>query len=347
MTQEVCASRAEMTRTALAKIETGTRRVGAIELARLADALSMHIEWFFEDAPPSLVSRRDATDVGAPSPEIDRAVERVAREVTFLQDIGSGLDLPGTPRLPVPTNSEEAEATGREVRRLLGYDDQQPAINLARSAAGIGLLTFSLQLHSEGADGASILLGRGGVAVVNGTRDLGRRRLTLAHELGHYVFADEYSTDWRVGGTSARQTEARIDRFARALLLPARALQTLWPGDHDTRTAAVLTASRFRIDMSTLALRLAELGYASAEVVAEVRAARTRRADIVEHNLFVPTELSPPELPAAYVKAVLAAYRSEEVSAARALGLLLDTWDEADLPELPRLPADAIWSFVS
>ena len=28
-------------------------------------------------------------------------------------------------------------------------------------------------------------------------------------------------------------------------------------------------------------------------------------------------------------------------SAARALGLLLDTWEEEDLPDLPLLPADA------
>ena len=345
MTQAVCASRAEMTRTALAKIETGTRRVRALELARLADVLDARIEWFFDDAPAAVVSRRDATD--GPSPEIDRCVERVAREVTFLRGINGLLDLPATPELRVPTNAEDAETAGRQIRDLLGYDHQEPAIELARRGAEIGLLAFSLKLPSEGADGASILLDRGGVAVVNGTRAIGRRRLTLAHELGHYVFADEYSTDWRVGDASARRTELRIDRFARALLLPASALETDWHGRQDTRTAAVLIASKFRVDMATLARRLAELEYASAAEVAEVRRTRTRRADIIELDLFVPQELNPPELPAVYTKAVLAAYRAEEISAARALGLLLDTWEEADLPNLPQLPAKAIWSFVS
>ncbi len=47
------------------------------------------------------------------------------------------------------------------------------------------------------------------------------------------------------------------------------------------------------------------------------------------------------------MKAVLELYRREEISAARALGLLLDTWEEEDLPDLPLLPADAVWSFVS
>ena len=47
------------------------------------------------------------------------------------------------------------------------------------------------------------------------------------------------------------------------------------------------------------------------------------------------------------MKAVLNVYRREEISAARTLGLLLDTWAEDDLPDLPPLPAEAIWSFVT
>ncbi len=57
LTQQECASLAQMGRTALAKVETGSRRVGAMELARLAAALDMHLSWFFEDDPPAVVSR--------------------------------------------------------------------------------------------------------------------------------------------------------------------------------------------------------------------------------------------------------------------------------------------------
>ena len=39
---------------------------------------------------------------------------------------------------------------------------------------------------------------------------------------------------------------------------------------------------------------------------------------------MVPNDLAPPELPTAYVTAVLNAHRSEEIAAARALGLLLE-----------------------
>ena len=67
----------------------------------------------------------------------------------------------------------------------------------------------------------------------------------------------------------------------------------------------------------------------------------------MELELLVADELAPPRLPDADARAVLDLYRREEVSAACALRLLLDTWDEDDLPDLPRLPADAVWSFVS
>ncbi|MCY4630062.1 MAG: XRE family transcriptional regulator, partial [bacterium] len=346
LTQEECAERAGLGRSALAKIETGARGVGATELARLADALEMRIEWFFDDAPAAVVSRRNAAEPGAPSPEIDRVAEHVAREVSFLQDIGE-LDLAATPHLDFPDTLEQAEDAAADTRRQLGYDGPEPAVYLARHAAGIGLLAFSRALGERSADGASILLGRGGVAVVNGSRSVGRRRLTLAHELGHYVFADEYSTDWNVVSAPAGQTESLVDRFARSLLLPAAALRDRWGSGDDTRTSAVLIASEYRVDMTTLAGRLSELELASAEEVATVRATRTRQSDIVEHGLVVAPELAPPYHTDVYVKAVLNVYRREEISAARALALLSDTWDESDLPDLPQLPADAIWSFVS
>ena len=345
LTQAECASGAGLERSALAKIETGARRVGAVELARLAEALDMRVEWFFDDAPVAVVSRRNAAEPGSPSPEIDRLTERLAREVAFLQSLGE-LPLPASPTMAMPGAPEEAEEIAADVRRRLGYSAGQPAVNLSSRVAGVGLLAFSVAGGGDGADGGSILLERGGVAVVNGTRDSGRRRLTLAHELGHYVFADEYSTDWDILSAPSR-TESLIDRFARAVLLPAAVLTERWSGGESTRTEAVRIASEFRVDMSTLARRLEELHLAGPDEAAAVRDTRTRRADIVELELVVAHELIPPDLPEVYVKAVFNLYHREEISAARALGLLLNTWEEDDLPILPTLPADATWSFAT
>ena len=346
VTQEACASRVGIARSALAKIETGIRGISATELVRFAQALEMRVEWFFEDAPQAVLSRRNAAEPGAPSPNVDLFTERIAREVEFLQRLGE-LELAETPAIAFPETPEQAEHAAAEARRMLGYDHEEPVTALDARAAELGLLAFSWEFGEHGADGASVLLTQGGIAVVNGSFQTGRRRLTLAHELGHYVFGDEYSTDWRVAEAPAAKREGRIDRFARALLLPAVALRRHWIGGDDTRVDAVRLASEYRVDMSTLARRLQKLEIASPQETAAVRATRTRQSDIVELGLIVADELSPPRLPDAYVKAVLNLYRREEVSAARALDLLLDTWQEDDLPDLPPLPADAVWSFVS
>ena len=346
LTQAECAARVGIARSALAKIETGTRGISANELVRLAQALEMRVEWFFEDAPRAVLSRRSAGEPGAPSLSVDLFTERIAREVEFLQRLGE-LELAETPAIAFPKTPEKAEQAAVEARRQLGYDHEQPATALDARASDLGLLAFAWEFGESGADGASVLLTCGGVAVVNGSFQTGRRRLTLAHELGHYVFGDEYSTDWRVAEAPAARREGRIDRFARALLLPAAALRNRWNGGDDTRFDAVRLASEYRVDMSTLARRIQELEIASPQELAVVRATRTRQSDIVELGLIVADELSPPRLPDTYVKAVLNLYRREEVSAARALGLLLDTWQEDDLPDLPPLPADAVWSFVS
>ena len=353
LTQQRCADKAGLDRSSLSKIETGMRRTAVLELERLAEALNMRMEWFLEDAPPAILSRRNASDPGEPSPKIDLAVERVAREVEFLRTLDGEPDLRSPSTLEMPTTEKEIEDCARKARELLGYTPDEPAIGLDTRAAEIGLLAFTLPLGVGTADGASVLLTSGGVAVINGSRHFARRRLTLAHELGHYLFADEYSVDWQVANEQADGREARIDRFARTLLLPIEALRETLSApleDETLRSVAVTTASQFQVGMTTLAQRLRETGLATSDQATRVRSFRTSKADIVDFSLVVPPtteELTTPELPRLYEKAVLNAYRKDMISAVRATDLLFNTWDEADLPDPPLLPEDAIWSFVS
>lgn len=60
-------------------------------------------------------------------------------------------------------------------------------------------------LGERSADSAAILLERGGGG---GERQpaVGRRSLTLAHELAHYMFADKNLTDWSVVNSPARHS---------------------------------------------------------------------------------------------------------------------------------------------
>jgi Zn-dependent peptidase ImmA (M78 family) len=310
------------------------------------------IEWFLIDAPQPVLSRRNLDEPGAASSQIDAVVDRIARSVEFIVDHQGDL-LPPRDRQPIarPRSNSEVERMARVARDQLDLDDHQPLLDLSDRLAEIGLLTFSVDLGPDTADGASIALRDGGVSVINGNRMVGRRRLTATHELGHFLVGDEYTTDWRVGDGDASSWEARLDRFARAVLLPASGLEDAWrergASGENLRTCAVRIASRFRVDMSTLALRLRELRIVSSAEADQVRHVRTTRADIVEHELLIKDELAAPSLPRRYEAAVLGLYRSEIVSAARATDLLLDSWEESDLPELPTLPENSIWKFVS
>ena len=353
LTQQQCADATGLNRSSLAKVEAGTRRTTVLELVRLAEALGTRVEWFVQEAPPSVVARRNASDPGEPNPAIDRVVERVAREVEFLRGLSGDPKLPSIPTFKMPGTPDEMDACALKTRNLLGYDSSEPTTGLVERASEIGVLAFSFPLGKEAADGASVLLATGSVAVVNGSRQFARRRLTLAHELGHCVFADEYSVDWQVAVEHTEGREARIDRFARALLLPEESVRKSWLGasdDEPLRSAAVITASKFQVGMATLARRLRELGLCTHGQAAQVRAVHTNRADIIDFGLIPPPdsqELDQPALPRPYEQAVLNAYRQDRISAARATDLLFDTWDEADLPAPPQLPEDAIWTFVS
>lgn len=351
MTQADLSASVALDRSGLAKIENGSRRVSALELARIAAALHERIEWFFRAAPPAVISHRNLEEPGAASPAIDRLIETVARHVEFVTG-RVGQTWPNAPDLTRPGTAAEAEETAVRARDLLGADPGGPVSGLAERMAAQGLFAFSFDLGTDAADAASLLLREGGVAVVNGARQVGRRRLALAHEFGHFLFADEYTVDWRIAEQDGTEGwESRLDRFARAFLLPEAGLREefgrLKKEHRDLRTIAVILGSSYQVDMSTLARRMTEIGLVSSTDAGLVRSVRTGRADIVELNLVVKHELEPPCLPKPYVKSVLSLYRGSDVSAARAVDLLFDTWAEDELPAVPVLPENAIWEFVS
>ena len=348
-TQADVARESDLDRSALAKIESGVRRVSALELARIAEALRERVEWFLVEAPPSVVAHRNASFEAGPG-AIDAVVEAAARDVEFVVAHDDSWTWPELPVVRPPDSHKAAEALALEVRSLLDLG-VEPARDLVELAGRLGLVTFSLTLGPGAPDGASVQLRDGGVAVVNGDLQTGRRRLTLAHELGHYLSDDEFVVDWwRDDVDEGVSREATLDWFARALLLPEGGLRAFVgecrEGGDDLRTTAVRAASHFRVDMSTLARRLVDLGILGWEQAHVVRAVRTTKADIIELNLVVHDELAPPTLSRFFEQSVLRLYRADIISDVRAVDLLRGVLDEEGLPELPLLPESAIWTFV-
>lgn len=334
-------------RSALNKIERGARRVTAFELSEIARVLNRRMEWFLSEPTPSIVSHRERE--GTSRRAIDASLEEVTREVEFVAAVGGKVALRDYEAKPVPTTPAEAEALAMRVRSELAAGEE-PIADLVTASEQLGLLAFSQPLGSESADGGSALLEVGGVAVINSTADVGRRRMTLAHEIGHYVVADEYAIDHSVllGGNSDR--ESLLDRFARAVLCPADPTRTYWDRRlelHDNlRSAALKSASHWRVDFATLARRLLDLEIVDAIQAREIRSTRAVKADFIELDLHIPIDLDGRSLPPSFELAVLALYRAETISSARAVQLLQGTYDDQDLPERPTNPESAAWQVV-
>ncbi|QOC90422.1 helix-turn-helix domain-containing protein [Micromonospora craniellae] len=344
-------------RTVMNKIESGVRKVTALELADVAAAIGVRMSTFFEESVPALVAHRSSQGLDTADSQIDTLLARFANEVQFVASLGvdelklDAADKVAEADIARPATAPEAEVLAAKARDLLGIPADEPIRQLSACVAEVGLLAFSRDIGHDTADAGTILLPRGGVSLVNSHMKVGRRRLALAHEFGHYLIADPYTVDWRVANHPDIPMESRLDRFARALLLPREVVSQQWSEKFKRsgeRTAAILLASAFRVDMATLATRLKELGLASSETVAAVRGYRTTQTDILDLNLNIPLEeMTGTTVPRPFARAVLRLVRDERISRERALDLLQGTFDETDLPAVRERRADEIWDFVS
>ncbi len=351
LNQTVLGKRTGLERTAITKIEAGARKVTALELVRIADALGVRMARFFEEPLPSIVSHRSNQGLDTIDSKVDRLLEDLAHEVEFVQralpdsPVATAGGLPAYER---PASVADAEALAKRARTALQLSPSEPALRLPELVGKVGLWAFAEDFGPDTADAGTILLRRGAVALINSHNKVGRRRLALVHELGHYLIQDDYTVDWRVNDSSSADIESKLDRFARAFLLPEAALREVWASQVEaegTREAAVITASKFQVDMSTLARRLEELNIDAD--TATVRSTYTVAADIITHGLNVSYDLDERSLPVEYQRAVLSLYREHRISVERTLELLRGTLDDGDLPPRRSRVEGELWNFVS
>jgi Zn-dependent peptidase ImmA (M78 family)/DNA-binding XRE family transcriptional regulator len=340
LTQGQLAAEMGIDRSAVAKVESGRRNLSSLELARLASALDRPIEWFVSEPPPAVVSRRSEQLEGTHG--IDTAAELFARDVELLLELGALQPVEAGP-IPIPESAADAEAAARHARGRSELPDG-PVTNLGASAEQLGLYVASMTTENGGVDGAYLALQGGGATVINGSQPTGRRRFTLAHELGHHVIQDEYSTDWAV--TEPRdERERRLNAFAIHFLMPRASVTrnwSEWGGREDPRAAAVRIGVEYRASWTATCTQLQNLGLTDHQAAQRLRAAPPTKADYVELELAVVEELTPPYLSPRFGQAVLRAYRGGKISAGRAVELLRGTVEEDDLPPPDEVPVDAL-----
>ena len=341
LTQDELAARIELGRTALAKVETGSRHLSALELAALAGATGLPIDWFVAESPPVVASRRVA-DLSAPT-LIDVRVDVLARDVTQLLEMRLLRTTAARPEMRVPRDVAGAEEAASSVRASLDADPDVP-IDLAAAAERLGVFAYSLELPRRDVDGGYVALGDGlGVALINGAQPSARRRYTLAHEIGHHVFQDAYAVDLAATGRS--ETERIIDAFAIHLLLPRATLAQRWRqlnGNDDSRSAALVIGAQYRISWTALCAHLMNLDVLDRFQGEVMRETAPVRGEYAELDVDIVEELEAPYMPRAVARAVISGYRSHRLGLGRTLELLHGTLDEADMPDRHIVPIEAL-----
>lgn len=322
-------------RTMLAKIENGSRRLDAVELARLAQALGVSMEYLIEPQP-AVVSRRTAmlteetnTPAARSSERLEIALAEWLRDVRQLVDVGV---LRGRPMLRYPgtvASEGDARQAARWLRQQAGLGNE-PIDSILDLCERSGQWVLVTDLPG---DGASLIDGDLAVAVVSTEGEPGRRRATAAHELGHLIIGDEYSSDLGVS-TSRAERESVIDAFAAELLLPTDAIFGVGKGGNATREWLIEFAARYRTSW-ILALRQAERAKViSPETLRALNSSPPTRAEFMEALGWVPQpDLAAVRVPRGYAQAVIEAWRTGRITRARAIELFHGQITDADLPE--------------
>jgi len=341
MTQAELGHAVGLDRTAIAKLETGARKVSATELVAIASTLDRSIDWFVSESPPSVVSRRSDALVGGRSRLLDSSIDRVARDIAFLVEQSILADVDERPTLDLPSDVAGAELLAAQARRLMAASDG-PLCDLQRACERVGLLAFSLDLGETGGDGAYVEVGNMGVALVNGCIDPGRRRFNLAHELGHHLFGDAYAPEVAVSGGD--DVERLINAFAIHLLLPRGPVTEVWRAlcDDDARLAAVAISVRFRASWTATCSQLRTLELIDATERDHFIATPPTAADFIAIGERWEAELQAPAVPPEYGKRVLSAYQAGKLSASRTVELLWGTVTIEELPEQRALPLESL-----
>ncbi|WP_246156881.1 helix-turn-helix domain-containing protein [Streptomyces xiamenensis] len=336
MSQGDLASRVGLDRTAIVRIEAGDRRVSALELSRLAQALAVPLAHFLSRPPASLVSRRatleDVSDQATrASYRLDAWLEQHARNAHWL--IAEGFLTP--PRLDPSLQRTDGQADPSTLAAAARKALDLPSGPLGPMADVVEQLGLFLTVVDEPAEGASLLQDGYGVAVISGEAQPGRRRWTAAHELGHHLLQDEYHSDAGVAA-SRDERERQIDRFAECFILPSQDVHNAWKEVKDpssVRPTMLALAASYRMSWSAVVKRVRSLGLIDGDEARGQRANSPTRGDFLAVLGEQPIpDLEPGTTGKLWRKAVLNAWETGAITAPRTIELLYDAITVEELP---------------
>lgn len=278
-TQQEAADQLGAARTTVVAIEKGERLIRPTELVRLAAYYGRTLGEFLREGQPVEAFAVQLRASLAPGP--DSATEPRLAECTLdfqllcedyleLERL-TGSSLRRRYPAPYPTTGPDPESAGEDVavseRNRLGLGDG-PLLNLRELLENdVGLRVFVMDLTAKVSAMFAYTEQVGGCIAVNRKHPADRRRMSLAHEYGHFL-SKRYTPEVAFLGRVRRRPDLErfADAFARAFLLPATGLQRRFYELQRSRDGGLPTpadlctlAHFYFVSVEGLAVRLEEL----------------------------------------------------------------------------------------
>ena len=332
MTQDGLGRAVSLDRTAITRLERGERKLSVPELVAIAEVLGRPLSYFVSTPVPAAVNRRrDAVNAHDTTGLLDTELEEFAADVRTLLEMRLIPRVERPAKAKVPSNHVAAERMAKAVRRQLDIGIV-PISDLGEICQRLGLYVFSAPLREGGPDGGCVEVVDAqetlGAAVINGEAPAGRRRMTLSHELGHWLCGDAYDLQ------ASQDSEKRINSFAIHFLAPRAGIQAVWGrhADWSTRDRALAVGASFRLSWSATVGQLRNVDLVSYDEHRTLSEDDPRVGDYLRLGLSWTDELESPYVSPGFAAACVNGYVSGRLTRGRTVELLRGTLAANDLP---------------
>ncbi|HEX8696597.1 MAG TPA: XRE family transcriptional regulator [Longimicrobium sp.] len=275
-TQQDSADRLGVARTTVTAIEKGERRIQAEELTKLAELYGSRVGDLLRQPSPDTEFAVQLRAVLAASARVEEDLtpfiddfQRLCEDYLELERVCSA-PLPRRYPQPYEISGVSPERAGEDAanaeRLRLGLGDGPIADIRDLLESDVGIRIFYMDLPSRTAAMFGYTEELGGCIAINRKHPAERRRLSSAHEYGHFI-SRRYEPEIAVLKRYQRvpEHERFAESFAHAFLMPASGLSRRYSEIHRSRGGRITPADLcrlaelYQVSLEALTLRLEEL----------------------------------------------------------------------------------------
>lgn len=331
MTQDTAAAHLSMSRPTFIAIEKGTREPKPSELLGLAKLYNTAVNSLLRQSTPPLKIAphlRSVMAVSESNPGLEDAISKLTTLVDDYQFLEAKTQNYGALNAP-PRRSfhrgnlnQFAEFCAQEERVRLGIGTHEPIAELRKTLEEVGVHVFLDGLDSKLAGLYAFVETFGYCILVNRKHPRVRRRWTIAHEYGHFLFdRDRPGVDYLEPMLRKPENERFADAFAAAFLMPTagveRRFSQVFEQNRDVNVGDVYRMADFYdVSLAAMTLRLESLDHIPKGSWDLIKASGVRMTDIqAEAGVIEQSDLDSAELfPERYIMLAIQAWLSETIS---------------------------------